>query len=279
MRYLVLGSSGVIGHPLCNHLQAQGHEVIEFDIQHDTIEDLRINRNPRLHQYLMDCDFVFFLSWDVGGSVYLAKYQDSYDFIQNNLKILSNTFEALKYCHKPFIFASSQMSNMSYSTYGITKMIGEKLANALSGVTVKFWNVYGYEHDLTKSHVITDFILKAKNTGIINMHTDGTESRQMLHADDCSECLYQLSQQYEHLDKSKEYHITSFEWVTIAEIAEIVSSYYSGATIVAGEKEDVQKNLKNEPDRSILEYWQPKITLREGIFKIIQQMSLKKDND
>lgn len=279
MRYLVLGSSGVIGHPLCNHLRAHGHEVIEFDIQHDALEDLRINQNPHLQHCIKNCDFVFFLSWDVGGSVYLAKYQDSYDFIQNNLKIISNTFESLKQHQKPFIFASSQMSNMTYSVYGITKMIGEKLANALGGLTVKFWNVYGYEHDLTKSHVITDFILKAKNSGVINMHTDGTESRQMLHADDCSECLYQLSQQYAELDKSKEYHITSFEWVTIAEIAEIVSSCYSGATVVAGEKEDVQKNLKNEPDRSILQYWQPKISLREGIFKIIKQMNSENKND
>ncbi len=272
MKYLVLGSSGVIGQPLCNHLRSQGHEVIEFDVANDAIEDLRINRNPHLDKCLRDCDFVFFLSWDVGGSTYLEKYQDSYDFIQNNLKIISNTFEAIKYHHKPFIFASSQMSNMSYSVYGVTKLLGEKLTRSLNGVYVKFWNVYGYEHDLNKSHVITDFILKAKNTGIINMRTDGTESRQMLYADDCSECLYKLSLAYGELEKDREYHISSFEWVTVADIAEIIASYFSGATIVAGDKVDIQKDLRNEPDTHILKYWKPNISLKEGIFKIITQM-------
>lgn len=272
MKYLVLGSSGVIGKPLCNHLRSQGHTVLEFDIENSEIQDLRLHQNPWLKKHLEECDFVFFLSWDVGGSLYLEKYQDSYEFIQNNLKIITNTFEAIKIANKPFIFASSQMANMSYSTYGITKMLGEKLTESLNGLTVKFWNVYGYEHDLSKSHVITDFILKAKNTGIIDMRTDGTESRQMLYADDCSECLYQLSNVYSELDKTKNYHITSFEWITVAEIAEIIAGYYQGATIIAGDKVDIQKDLRNTPDPHILTYWQPKVTLSQGIKKIINRM-------
>lgn len=272
MKYLVLGSAGVIGKPLCNHLRSEGHEVIEFDIENSETEDLRLYQNPWLRKCIEQCDFIFFLSWDVGGSLYLEKYQDSYEFIQNNLKIITNTFEAIRIANKPFIFASSQMANMSYSTYGITKMLGEKLTQALNGLTVKFWNVYGYEHDLNKSHVITDFILKAKNTGIIDMRTDGTESRQMLYADDCSECLYQLSKVYSELDKTKNYHITSFEWNTVAEIAEIIAGCYQGATIIAGDKVDIQKDLRNTPDPHILTYWQPKVSLRQGIRKIINRM-------
>ena len=65
------------------------------------------------------------------------------------------------------------MANMSYSSYGLTKSIGEKITSVLGGVTVKFWNVYGVEHDPEKTHAITDFINKARNTGVINMLTDG----------------------------------------------------------------------------------------------------------
>lgn len=273
MKYLVLGSAGQIGYPLCEFLKKEGHDVLTFDIVDNVSEDLRINDNHILNQYLNDCDFVFFLAWDVGGSRYLAKYQDTYDFLVNNSKIISNTFDVIKKYNKPFIFASSQMANMSYSSYGITKALGEKLTAALNGLTVKFWNVYGPEHDFEKSHVITDFILKAKNTKTIDMLTDGTELRQLLHATDCSRCLYILSRQYDDLPRDKEYHITSFEWVSIVEVANLIAKEFPGTKIVPSEKKDmVQQDKRNEPDNFILNYWKPEIYLKEGIKSIISQL-------
>lgn len=273
MKYLVLGSAGQIGYPLCEFLKKENHEVLTFDIVNDLSEDLRIPDNHILNQYLEDCDFVFFLAWDVGGSRYLAKYQDTYDFLINNSKITSNTFDAIKKHNKPFIFASSQMANMSYSSYGITKALGEKITDSLNGLTVKFWNVYGPEHDLEKSHVITDFILKAKNNKVIDMLTDGAEQRQLLHATDCSRCLYLLSKQYENLPRNKEYHITSFEWVSILEVAEIIAKEFSDVKILPSTKKDtIQQDKRNEPDDFILNYWKPTISLQDGIKNIISQL-------
>lgn len=272
MKYLVLGSAGQIGTALCSYLKEQGQEVVTFDIVDSDFEDLRIPNNARLDAAMRDADFVFFLAWDVGGSVYLAKYQDTYDFIQNNTKIIANTFEALKKHNKPFLFASSQMANMSYSAYGVTKSLGEKITRALNGITVKFWNVYGIEHDPEKTHVITDFINMARNNKEIRMRTDGTEHRQMLHATDCSECLYALSKQYNELSRDQEYHITSFEWTTVLNIAEIVASHFPGTTIIpADSKDTVQKDARNEADNWILNFWQPKINLIDGIANIVKE--------
>lgn len=270
MKYLVLGSAGQIGIPLCSYLKKIGHEVLTFDIVDDLSEDLRIPNNKKLDQYMSDCDFVFFLAWDVGGSRYLAKYQDTFDFIQNNIKIVSNTFDCIKKYNKPFLFASSQMANMSYSSYGVTKSLGEKVAASLNGVTVKFWNVYGPEYDLEKSHVITDFILKAKNNKLIGMLTDGSEQRQLLHATDCSKCLYILSTKYDELPRDQEYHITSFEWTKILDVAEIVASNFPGTQIVpANSKDMVQQDKRNDPDPFILNFWKPEINLTDGIKDII----------
>ena len=274
MKYLVLGSAGQVGLALCHYLTEQGHEISTYDIADNENQDLRVPNHPVLDQLIRDNDFVFFLAWDVGGSVYLAKYQDTFDFIQNNLKITTNTFEILHRQNKPFIFASSQMANMSYSSYGLTKSIGEKMTSVLGGVTVKFWNVYGVEHDPEKTHVVTDFINKAKNTGVINMLTDGTESRQMLHATDCSECLYTLSTKYNELPRDQEYHITSFEWTTMLEIANIIAEDFPGTVVQPAQSKDmIQKDKKNEANRNILKYWQPKISLREGIKSIIKEMN------
>ena len=52
------------------------------------------------------------------------------------------------------------MSNMTFSPYGILKNLGELYAKSLSGLIVKFWNVYGIEKNIEKAHVITDFIRK-----------------------------------------------------------------------------------------------------------------------
>jgi|10_taG_2_1085330.scaffolds.fasta_scaffold05438_7 nucleoside-diphosphate-sugar epimerase len=273
MNYLVLGSSGQIGSQLVNFLIERGKSVDTFDIVDDSLEDLRIKDNELLQRKIQKSDFIFFLAFDVGGSRYLSKYQHTFDFLQNNIKLMSNTFDCLKKHQKPFIFASSQMSNMSYSPYGVAKAVGERFTDSLGGLVVKFWNVYGPEKDLDKAHVITDFILKAKNSGVIDMMTDGTEVRQFLHADDCSRCLLIMSEQFESLDKEKEYHITNFKWNSIKEIAEIIAAAFENAHVIPAKSKDVvQKDKRNEPDEYILNFWNPEIDIEEGIKMIIEQM-------
>ncbi len=197
MKHLILGSAGQVGTHLQEYLLKEGEEVIEFDIVRSENEDLRIYDNSKLEEAVDSCDIVHFLAFDVGGSEYMKKYQDTYDFISNNVKIMNSVYDLLKSTNKPFIFASSQMSNMSHSTYGLLKAIGESYAKALNGLIIKFWNVYGYEADPEKTHVITDFIEMAAKQDVIKMRTDGTEERQFLFGDDCAECMLALSQEYQ----------------------------------------------------------------------------------
>ncbi|NBU69162.1 MAG: NAD(P)-dependent oxidoreductase [Verrucomicrobia bacterium] len=273
MKYLVLGSKGQVGEPLCNYLKEVGEEVLTFDIEDNLEEDLRIPNNVKLEQSVQECDFIFFLAWDVGGSKYLIKNQDSFDFIQNNIKITTNTFDCIKKYNKPFIFASSQMANMGFSSYGVTKNIGERLTNSLNGLIVKFWNVYGPEYNQEKFHAITDFILKAKNKKVIDMLTNGMEVRQFLHSTDCSRCLYILSKKYSALPRDKEYHITSFEWTSILDLANLIANLIPGSIVVPSRSFDaIQMDTRNEPNPFILDYWKPKISLEEGIKNIIKIM-------
>lgn len=213
-----------------------------------------------------------FLAFDVGGSRYLKKYQHTYEFIENNTKLIINTFETIKKFNKPFIFASSQMANMSYSPYGVCKSLGEVYATVLNGLIVKFWNVYGPENDLEKSHVITDFILKAKK-GKISMMTDGTELRQFLHAEDCSNALYILSEKYNEIEREKNLHITNFEWNSILEVAQIISKEIPCEIVPSKDVDTVQLDKRNEPDQYILNFWKPRISLEEGIKKIINYLN------
>jgi nucleoside-diphosphate-sugar epimerase len=276
MRYLVLGSAGQIGAELTQYLRGIGHTVHEFDIVNAPAEDLRISKNCALAERMADSDFVFFLAFDVGGSTYLAKYQSTYEFVSNNVKLMDSTFDALKMRGTPFLFASSQMSNMSHSSYGSLKALGEFYTRILGGILVKFWNVYGVENDPEKTHVITDFICKARDTRVIDMMTDGTEERQFLYSLDCSEALLALSGRYSEIPRNKELHVTTFEWSTVLHVAGLVAEHFPGTRIVPAKSADhVQKNRRNEPDPFILNYWKPRTPLKQGIAELARHYAKK----
>jgi nucleoside-diphosphate-sugar epimerase len=124
-KILILGSGGQIGFHLLKFLKSKNYEVYEFDLINRKSEDLRTDNNKKFLSYIKKSHFVFFLAFDVGGSQYLKKNQNKFNFIMNNLAIMKNTFNALNKYKKNFIFATSQMSNMSYSSYGVLKKIGE----------------------------------------------------------------------------------------------------------------------------------------------------------
>ena len=137
-RILILGSGGQIGAYLTDYLNKIGYEVLEFDVVNGLHQDMTEIPNPELHRQIMRSHFVFFLAFDVGGSHYLKKYQHTFKFIDNNARMMANVFGLLEKYDKPFVFASSQMSNMSYSPYGVMKRVGELYTKSLNGLIVKF---------------------------------------------------------------------------------------------------------------------------------------------
>ena len=277
MRITILGSSGQIGAYLTEYLRDKGHDVLEFDKENADYQDMTMIPNISLGSAIEKSDFVFFLAFDVGGSRYLKKYQHTFKFIDNNTRMMANAFGYLEQYKVPFIFASSQMSNMSYSPYGVMKRVGELYTKSLGGLIVKFWNVYGIEKDIEKSHVITDFIRKGFETGKIEMLTDGTEKREFLYAEDCCEALEKVMEEYETLDSDDNLHITSFHSTTILDIANIIRQLFLSdhkiITLIPSEaKDEVQKDARNEADPYILKLWKPKTSIRDGIKKVFKVM-------
>ena len=226
MRITVLGSSGQIGAYLSEYLSRKGHIVREFDIVNGIHQDMTHIPNTYLRNAIMESDFVFFLAFDVGGSRYLKKYQHTFDFVNNNTRLMANAFGFLEQYDKPFVFASSQMSNMSYSPYGTLKRVGELYTESLGGLVVKFWNVYGIEKDHKKAHVITDFIRKGFEDGDFEMLTDGEEVRQFLYAEDCCEGLEAVMKNYDKFYANDPLHITNFDYTTIREVAIIIENEF-----------------------------------------------------
>ena len=277
MKVLVLGSSGQIGAYLTEYLKEKGHDVREFDKNNNKDQDLTTIPSPQLHAAISTADFVYFLAFDVGGSHYLKKYQHTFGFLDNNTRMMANVFHYIERYKKPFVFASSQMSNMSYSPYGVMKRVGELYTKSLGGLIVKFWNVYGIETDMEKAHVITDFIKKGFESGTIDMMTDGTEQREFLYAEDCCEALEKVMLEYGEFTSSDDLHITSGVSTSILEIAENIQSLFKqiGKEVDVSpspSKDEVQKDARNVPDPYIRKWWQPKTSITDGIGKVFEEM-------
>ena len=278
-KILILGSEGQIGNHLKYFLIKRKYKVLEFDLIRSKNEDLRLNHNKSLIAKIKNCDFIFFLAFDVGGSRYLNKYQNTYEFISNNIRLMENTFSIIRKYKKQFLFASSQMSNMSYSPYGLLKNIGEKYTNILGGIVVKFWNVYGVEKDLKKSHVITDFVLMGLQNNEIKMLTDGSEHRDFLYAEDCCSGLEKIFINYNKIRKFKpSVDLTTGKYTSIIEIANKIKKLLKkkkiDIKINPSKKRDlVQLDKRNKPDMFLKKYWEPKFSLENGILEIIRYYS------
>ena len=280
MKIAILGSSGQIGSYLTEYLRKKNHEVFEFDIVNGEHQDMTHIPNAYLRNAIMGSDFVFFLSFDVGGSHYLKKYQHTFNFIDNNARMMVNVFGLIDQYEKPFVFASSQMSSMSYSPYGVPKRVGELYTKSLQGLIVKFWNVYGIERDMEKAHVITDFIHKGFKTGKIDMMTDGKEQREFLYAEDCCEAMETILQNYNSFSSDDELHITTGASTSILEIAQYIQVLFKKINLEIDivpnkSKDEVQKNARNVSDPYIKKWWTPKTNIVDGLSKVFDQIKLE----
>lgn len=279
MRILVLGSEGQIGAPLCEHLESKGHEVIRWDMKLSHTHNLTFEESvlELAHRAAAKpIDKVIFLTFNVGGSKYLQNADSKYQYIDDNVSIMRNTFGLLKNLQEvqgaEFLFASSQMANMHHTNYGFLKDLGERYTRSLGGWICRFWNVYGVENcEPDKRHVITDFIDMAED-GAITMRTVGNEQRQFLHTDDCNRAIESwVNGEWD--DPTQYYDITSFEWSTIEDVAFTVRRVVNDdAAINYGlDSDQLQGGFKNEPDPYIRKFWQPEISLEDGIRRVYEQ--------
>ena len=280
MKITILGSSGQIGSYLTEYLRKKDYEVFEFDIVNGEYQDMTHIPNTYLRNAIMNSDFVFFLSFDVGGSHYLKKYQHTFNFIDNNARMMVNVFGLIEQYEKPFVFASSQMSSMSYSPYGVLKRVGELYTKSLQGLIIKFWNVYGIERDMEKAHVITDFIHKGFKTGKIDMMTDGKEQREFLYAEDCCEAMETILQNYNSFSSDDELHITTGASTSILEIAQHIQVLFKKINLEIDivpnkSKDEVQKDARNVSDPYIKKWWTPKTNIVDGLSKVFDEIKLE----
>ena len=259
MKNLVIGSSGFLGKELVRHLIDNGDEVIEFDIKNGKHEDARIVDLP-----LDGVDRVYFLAWDVGGSKFLYKKDSQLTQMEWNNDLMNKIFPQIM--NIPFVFISSQLADKTDTVYGVQKQMGEVWAKlSTQGVTVRLWNIYGYNESFTeRSHVVSDFVYQAVVDGEINMLTTGKELRQYIHIDDVCNGLVKS---FDIKDRSKTYDISSGKWVELLELANMINEE-TKCKINPGEKHGDSILIDN---KEFVPNWNPNISLEEGIKRMVNK--------
>jgi len=261
-KYLILGSEGFIGKNVCDYFSNRGCEIKHYDIKNSLEEDARV-KELNFEKY----DVVIFLAWNVGGAKYLYRKDTQYDQLHDNLGLLNNVFSQYEKIDKSktkMIYISTQLAEDCDTIYGVTKRFGEAWANLNSCLSLRFWNAYGsYETITEKSHVISDFIHQAMDSGVIKMRTNGQEKRQFVHMKDICRAI-------EHgidNDIKGVYDVTTYQWVSIMEIANIIADQFGAKILVGNEIGGTQ----DVPIKGRMIGWSPSVNLEYGLKETIEK--------
>ena len=253
MKELVLGGEGLIGSELVRTLRTRGHEVASLDLKsgHDL-------RKPLDLEPFEECDRVWFLAWDTGGAKFLEAEDRQHQQYKNNCELSLRVFDALAQTKKPFLFTTSQLAGLP-NAYGSTKLMAWRWAAHLGGKVARLWNVYGWEHPDSRSHVVTDLVLSGLR-GRVKCMTSGEEKRLFLYKTDAVAALLSL------LDSTLQTaEIAGPKWLTIREVAEEIARQLD-VEIELGEAKGSEAPI--DPTE-LLPNWQPRVSLTEGIAAVI----------
>src|SRR6267142_1207519 len=253
MKELILGGAGLIGSELVRALETKGHRVSSLDLKNG--HDLR---RPLDLKPFEDCDRVWFLAWDTGGAKYPEAADQQHEQYKSNCYLSLRIFDALARTKKPFLFTTSQLAGLP-NAYGTTKLMAWHWATHLGGKVARLWNVYGWEHPDSRSHVVTDLVLSGLR-GRVKCMTTGAEKRLFLYKSDCVAALLML---FDSPLQTAE--IAGSKWLKISEVAEEVARQLN-VEIELGQFKGSEVPI--DPTE-LLPHWEPTVSLNEGIAKVI----------
>jgi nucleoside-diphosphate-sugar epimerase len=255
MNELVLGGGGLIGSELIKTLRARGPNVVSLDLKSGC--DLR---EPLDLKPFEQCDRVWFLAWDTGGAKFLEAEDRQHEQYKNNCQLSLRVFDALARTKKPFLFTTSQLAGLP-NAYGTTKLMAWRWAAHLGGKVARLWNVYGWEHPDSRSHVVTDLVLSGLR-GRVRCMTSGQEKRLFLYKSDCVAALISL---FDGPLQTAE--IAGPKWLKISEVAAEIARQLE-VEIELGELKGSEVPI--DPTE-LLPDWTPTVPLSEGIAAVIAE--------
>ena len=295
---IITGGAGFIGSNLTDHLVRIGHQVIVLDnfvsgkksnLSHHKKKNVKIfktdiSKSKILHRYFKGADYVFHLA---GLAEIIPSIKNPKKYFVNNVLGTLNVLEAAKKVKiKKFIYAAS---SSCYGTpkkiptsekekidlkhpYALTKFMGEELVMKyaslfrMPNISFRFFNVYGPRFNTSGQYsaVMGNFLLQTKNKKPLTIVGDGKQTRDFIHVDDLAHAFIKVIKS--KLIK-KIYNLGSGKRTSINTIAKIFGGKRKFIPLRPGEPKNSLANIsKLKKDIN----WKPKISIEEGIKKLLQ---------
>jgi len=300
---LVTGGAGFIGSHLVDELLKRGFNVRVIDnLSSGSLENIKHNIGNRSFEFIRgdlknpedslkavkNVEVVFHLA--ANPEVRVSTTAPEIHFRENVVA----TFNLLEACRKvgtveKFVFASSSTvygdakvfptpenhELRPISVYGASKAACESLICSYAylygfkAASLRYANIVGPR---LRHGVIYDFLMKLKkNPNVLEVLGDGTQKKSYLYISDTIEATLLVTDKL--TEKFETYNVGNEDWITVAEIAEIVSKaaglkpkivFTGGTPDGRGWPGDVKYMLlSNEKIKKL--GWKPKHTSREAI--------------
>lgn len=315
MRILVTGAAGFLGSHLCDHLLAEGHQVVGMDNF--------ITGSPDNLAHLMGNDNFYFIKHDVSHFIFVPGKIDAvmhfaspaspnpnspYGYLNLPIQTMKagalgthNTLGVARAQNARFLLASTSeiygdplVHPQAESYWGHVDPIGprsvydeaKRFAEALTmayhrfhGVDtriVRIFNTYGPRMHLDDGRVVPNFLQQALRGEPLTIYGDGSQTRSFCYVDDLIEGIYRLLLSDEHLPVNLGNPVE----ITIKEFAFTINrlTKNQGGVVYKPEARGEGDPQRRQPDITRAReilHWMPKISLEEGIERTIPYFKAK----
>lgn len=303
-RILVTGGAGFIGSHLCERLLNEGNEVICLDNLFSSRKNKII---PFLHQpffefvrhdvtipYFAEVDEIYNLACPASP----VHYQ--YDAIQTiktsvmgaiNMLGLAKRLDAkILQASTSEVYGDPVIHPQDESYWGNVNPIGPRSCydegkrcaeslfvnyhkqNSVKIKIIRIFNTYGPRMELNDGRVVSNFIVQALKGNDITIYGDGKQTRSFQYVDDLVEGMLRMMNT--HVEFTGPVNIGNPLEFTMFELAELILELTGSSSKIVHLPLPMDDPVQRQPDitlaKKMLDDWEPKVQLKEGLQKTIE---------
>jgi UDP-glucuronate decarboxylase len=301
-RILVTGGAGFLGSHLCEHLLAEGNDVVCIDnffsgskdnIRHlSTHPFFELIRHDVIHPLFIEVDWIFHLACPASPIHY---QHNPIKTVKTNVMGTINMLGLAKRIKARILLASSSevygdarvhpqtegyWGNVNpiglRSCYDEGKRVAETLMmdyhrqNRVDIRIARIFNTYGPRMAVDDGRVVSNFIVQALKGEDLTVYGDGTQTRSFCYVSDLIEALVRTMNTEEFAGPVNIGNPAEF---TVLELAEKVLALTGSKSRIALKPLPSDDPVRRCPDISLAKSklsWEPRVGLEEGLGKTIE---------